>query len=479
MHDASIKEKEVSFTGNGIPVARIAVSEQNYDFKIVKNGTTKDYDFEIENYGTADLVLQNFNFIGMGSALFTVSAGGAAPITVTPGTKHTITVQFAPVADGQYNSTLQIHHTAINENSPYEITIAGEGMTATPEIDVNISSPWDMGEKNIGSSKSMDFEISNNGNSALTVTSIILQTSTDFGFVEIQDKNNVVLNFPVLVAVSDYVVAVIEFKPTVKGTLNDKIQIVHDGINQPTPFEIDVEGVGKGVASYTTPGNFNWTVPAGVTTVKVLVVGGGGGGSGSHYGGGGSGWVVVRDVNVSPGNNIPITVGAGGAGGIIGTNSSPGGHGTDSKFGTTVTATGGKGGGGGGAGYYGGGDGGSGGGGAGNMGFAGKGGSAGSNGDPGASYPGGIGGHFDSLSGFTGNLTAGAGGAAGTSSNAGGGGAGGVQYNSGGPDGGDGGQSWSGKGGKGYGAGGGSGGYSSGSRPGGGKGADGFVYFEY
>ena len=74
------------------------------------------------------------------------------------------------------------------------------------------------------------------------------------------------------VQIGDYVVAHVSFNPNSKGTLNDKMEITHDGINQPNPYVIDVKGEGRGVAQFTNPGNFNWTVPAGVTKVKVLVV---------------------------------------------------------------------------------------------------------------------------------------------------------------------------------------------------------------
>ncbi len=481
LHDASNNPVEVELSGNGIPVARAVFSENNHDFQKTLNGTTRDYDFEVDNIGTADLIISNFTFTGVGASVYSISAGGNVPVTIIPGITHTFTVSFAPTADGQYPSILQISHNAVNENSPFEITLEAEGVTAAAEITLNQSSPWDVGEIVISLSPVFDLEISNTGIHDLTVSDISLTTDVEFKITGIENSNGNAITKPCVVDVGDKIIAKIEFTPIDMITYNDTIVIIHDGINVGTPINLALVGKGRALLteSFTNPGNSNWTVPAGVTSVKVLVVGAGGGGSGSHYGGGGSGWSVVRNVNVTPGSNIAITVGAGGAGGIIGTNSSPGGHGTDSKFGTSVTATGGKGGGGGGAGYYTGGDGGSGGGGAGNMGYAGKGGSAGSNGDPGATYAGGIGGHFDSLTSFITSLTAGAGGAAGTSTNAGGGGAGGVLLNGNGPNGGDGGESWSGKGGKGYGAGGGSGGYNSGTRPGGGIGADGFIFIEY
>lgn len=92
-----------------------------------------------------------------------------------------------------------------------------------------------------------------------------------------------------------------------------------------------------------------WTCPAGVTKVHAVVVGGGGGGAaqystsgaGGDGGWGGVGWGVI---DVVPGTEYTVTVGAGGAAaGSTGYNSGYGVAGGSSSFGT-ITATGGSGG---------------------------------------------------------------------------------------------------------------------------------------
>jgi hypothetical protein len=99
--------------------------------------------------------------------------------------------------------------------------------------------------------------------------------------------------------------------------------------------------------------NGTFTVPSGVTKVRVRVWGGGGGGGGSAGGGagggGGGGGYSEGLVTVTPGAGIPVTVGGGGAAG--GTTAGTGGT---SSF-SSVSATGGQGGSGGsGAGFLGG-----------------------------------------------------------------------------------------------------------------------------
>jgi hypothetical protein len=73
---------------------------------------------------------------------------------------------------------------------------------------------------------------------------------------------------------------------------------------------------GGGMANIST-GNFQWTAPAGVTSVNVVAVGGGGGsGYGSYQqggGGGGGALTYANSVPVTPGTVYSIAVGAGGA----------------------------------------------------------------------------------------------------------------------------------------------------------------------
>ena len=91
-----------------------------------------------------------------------------------------------------------------------------------------------------------------------------------------------------------------------------------------------------------------WTSPAGVTKVDVLLVGGGGGGGGAgavnHMGGGGGGGGVIQQtLSISESTAYTITIGAGGSAGTY-SNSSPGGNGSNSTFGSLLTALGGGGG---------------------------------------------------------------------------------------------------------------------------------------
>jgi hypothetical protein len=111
--------------------------------------------------------------------------------------------------------------------------------------------------------------------------------------------------------------------------------------------------VSLGINAQVFTGNGTFTIPAGVTKLKVTVVGGGGGGcsgggfgqNGTRGGGGGGGTAIKYLTGLTPGNTLAVTVGAGGT-----ANSQPGGDGGDSTVAsgtqsiTTITGGGGDGG---------------------------------------------------------------------------------------------------------------------------------------
>lgn len=139
--------------------------------------------------------------------------------------------------------------------------------------------------------------------------------------------------------------------------------------------------------AFTTSGTH--TVTQYLQNVRVFLIGGGSSGKGSHYGGGGAGYITTATYpyTLSPGHQITITIGAGGAATAAGNTGAvnEGGTTTITIAGTQYDAAGGSGGG------LGGGNGSSGGGGAGNAGVGGYGGSGGSDGNAGAHYGAGTG----------------------------------------------------------------------------------------
>lgn len=132
---------------------------------------------------------------------------------------------------------------------------------------------------------------------------------------------------------------------TVNGTVNDAGG-THTG---PETFTGGVFGLAFREQFFTSNGTF--TIPAGITAVKVTVVGGGGGGGGANAtlggsGGGSAGFGIKWLSGLTPGNTLTVTVGPGGTG----VSSANGNSGTASTVASgtqtisTITANGGGGG---------------------------------------------------------------------------------------------------------------------------------------
>lgn len=93
--------------------------------------------------------------------------------------------------------------------------------------------------------------------------------------------------------------------------------------------------VGSSATTLTTAGVTSYTVPAGVTSLRVKAWGGGGGGgggggTGSNGGNGAGGGYATSIVNVSPGEVLSVSVGGNGRGGTRNTSGGGGGGGGES-----------------------------------------------------------------------------------------------------------------------------------------------------
>ena len=135
------------------------------------------------------------------------------------------------------------------------------------------------------------------------------------------------------------------------GDLAGFMALIYDGVNWRINGLVasDVQVVvqnGIGFASFTTTGTYTFTVPAGVTKVNVRVWAGGGGSNASGSstiftaGAGGAGYSQKLINGLVPGQQITVTVGAGGAAAGAG---STGGNGGTSSFGNYCSASGGPG----------------------------------------------------------------------------------------------------------------------------------------
>ncbi|MCD4658126.1 MAG: choice-of-anchor D domain-containing protein [Planctomycetes bacterium] len=320
VHDASTKAKEVDLEGNGLAVARIVLSDTTFKFDKKLINRTHTHDLDIENVGTADLVINNLSFTGLGATVYSISAGGPTPINITPGATKTISIAFEPVVIGNFDANLEIHHNAVNEGNPIVYIVEGIAIDVDPQITLSQASPWDFGSVATTLPATQICEIENTGIDPLTVTSATMTTGTVFTVDSLKDSNGNVINFPQLIAVGAKIILAIKFAPIANTVYDDTLTFVHDGTNEVTPWDISLDGEGRDEVSRTfsyTGSAQQWPVPAGVSSIVVDGFGAEGGNSSPSnlpYAAG-KGGRVQATVAVTPGSTVHIYVGGKGGNG--------------------------------------------------------------------------------------------------------------------------------------------------------------------
>jgi len=101
------------------PAPQIFVNPTALDFGNVEVNTSSMLPFNIENTGTADLIVTN---ITSSEPAFTVNLTST---TITPGNNQDVEVTFTPTLEQTYNGTIDITHNAAG--SPTSVTVTGVG----------------------------------------------------------------------------------------------------------------------------------------------------------------------------------------------------------------------------------------------------------------------------------------------------------------------------------------------------------------
>ena len=171
----------LSGTGQIVPEADINLVPAVLDFGTVFRDDSAMLSTEIQNLGTADLIIDVIDLCVSTSMEFSWMPG--APITIPPGGSQILTVTYAPIDLGTDTGCL-----AISSNDPDEATVelglAGSGVEP-PVGDINLDpAALDFGLVTIGNTAMRTSQIQNLGDADLTVNSIVPEagTSPEFSF---------------------------------------------------------------------------------------------------------------------------------------------------------------------------------------------------------------------------------------------------------------------------------------------------------
>ena len=182
---------KVNLSGPGTPA--IEIPDTSHDYGVVTVGNSETWYVTVQNVGTADLIINNITFTGIGSG--DVYCSISLPVTIGPGNSTLLPIVYEPTATGPLSAT-----ATVASNDPVdptvELTLTGNATNPGPDITLPENS-HDYGNVRMYAYPHWLMEIQNTGDATLTVSNI---TSSDSHFI-IGDSVTFPLNIPVLSSV--------------------------------------------------------------------------------------------------------------------------------------------------------------------------------------------------------------------------------------------------------------------------------------
>jgi len=249
---------KVDLLGSGTPV--ITVPVPSHDYGTVTVGSAPVWNCQVQNTGTASLVINSVGFIAGEPVSTTLSM----PATIAPGASINIPIIYQPLVPGALNT-----QAFINSSDPVHptvtLTLTGNAVIAGPHINVaDTTHNW--GDRRSGAYSRWYLEVSNNGNQALSINA--LNSSDPNFFVDA----GVVL--PISISPLQTSKIGVWFHPTEGLTYTGTLNIVSNDPTQ-SPLTVHLEGtgidtvypVGTLLWSYLINGSFD-NSPKGITPLQ-------------------------------------------------------------------------------------------------------------------------------------------------------------------------------------------------------------------
>ncbi len=153
-------------TGESMPPGRLDISETDpYDFGVVASGGNIEHTFTVTNSGgspvsaaTGTVTPAPFTFKG-GSYPGT---GGNCPATIAVAAVCNIVVEFAPVALGSFNGTIQLNYFDGVTTQTSTRLVQGNG-TPPAQLSITATDPYDFGDRALTSNTYATFTVDNSG----------------------------------------------------------------------------------------------------------------------------------------------------------------------------------------------------------------------------------------------------------------------------------------------------------------------------
>lgn len=231
---------KVDLGGSGTPEINVPVT--SHDYGTVTIGDSPVWNCEVENTGTADLVI---NDIGIPSGQ-PITTTFTTPYTLAPNESVDVPLTYTPVNPVPLNTVVTIGSTD-PINPSVGVTLTGLGVYDGPHMDLQYTA-HDWGERRAGAYSRWYLPVTNDGNSTLTITALAM---TDPHFIM---DESVVL--PLNVASTETVQIGIWFHPEQGIDYNGVLTITSNAVGQGT---VDILLQGEGVETYYPMGTLLWS----------------------------------------------------------------------------------------------------------------------------------------------------------------------------------------------------------------------------
>lgn len=219
----------LKFTGEGVTQGTLSPNPSSLAFGSITVGTSTTQSETLTNTGGSPVTISQATATGTGFSM----NGLSVPATINPNQSVTFNVVFAPASAGAVNGSVNIVSDA--SNSPTSIALSGTGLAAG-SLTPNPSSVG-FGNVTVGSSKTVGVSVTNNGGTALTISSAAA-SGTGFSFTG--------PSLPVTLNAGQSASFNAIFTPTVTGAASGTLTINSNGGNPTLSVPLSGTGVAQG-----------------------------------------------------------------------------------------------------------------------------------------------------------------------------------------------------------------------------------------
>jgi Abnormal spindle-like microcephaly-assoc'd, ASPM-SPD-2-Hydin/Cep192 domain 4/Beta-propeller repeat len=233
--NASGSPQTVSLTGTGTTVPVVSLSPASVTFNDQAVGTTSTAQtVTLTNTGNASLSVTGITASGDFAETNTCGT------SVSAGSLCTISVTFKPSATGTRTGTVSVTDNA--SGSPQTVSLTGSGVAAAPGASLSTPSLTFSSSQPVGqTSSAQTVTLTNNGNAALSITSIAVTGTNSGDFAETNTCGT-------SVNVDSNCTISVTFKPTAIGSRAGTVSITDNATGSPQAVSLSGGGVGAAVS---------------------------------------------------------------------------------------------------------------------------------------------------------------------------------------------------------------------------------------